>query len=428
VIIVLALTAAVGFYYAYQARAVRSEAMQHLQTIARMKAGQVSTWRLDRLQDGERLAGDQQVAALVSEWLADSRDEHAALLRDRLLNESLSEGYESLLLADVTGRVLWTPMGQDEVLAEEAIVGVETAAARAKPVLTDLHSSTDSHGVHADIVVPVMSRRPELHVMAVIVMRVSADDFLYPLVDSRPNERGTAETLLFAEGSDLPMLLSGPRTGAAALASARTRVTEADAVQIRRLLARHDVVDSIEYRGHEAIAVATPIVGSSWFLVAKIDRDEAFPPWSSAPFSLLLNAIGIGGIVAISAAAIWHRSDARNLAIMLQVESDRMRSDQRYAATLRSVGDAVVSTDDEGRIEYMNPVAERLTGYEREEALGRPLDDLLEFVEESTGESVVSPLRALAPGDAPRPGRLLLRTRDADLRAVALRTAPIRDD
>ena len=42
--------------------------------------------------------------------------------------------------------------------------------------------------------------------------------------------------------------------------------------------------------------------------------------------------------------------------------------------TLRSIGDAVITTDVEGRVTYMNAVAESLTGFTQPEATGRPLD------------------------------------------------------
>jgi two-component system cell cycle sensor histidine kinase/response regulator CckA len=56
-----------------------------------------------------------------------------------------------------------------------------------------------------------------------------------------------------------------------------------------------------------------------------------------------------------------------------QMESRLRESQQRLATTLRSIGDAVISTDTDGRITFMNPVAEYLTGWREHDARGRGL-------------------------------------------------------
>jgi PAS domain S-box-containing protein len=67
--------------------------------------------------------------------------------------------------------------------------------------------------------------------------------------------------------------------------------------------------------------------------------------------------------------------------------------------TLRSIGDAVVTTDVDGRITYLNAVAEALTGWTHADAMGRPLDAVFRIVNEKTRETVASPAaRALREG------------------------------
>src|SRR5947208_4266 len=67
--------------------------------------------------------------------------------------------------------------------------------------------------------------------------------------------------------------------------------------------------------------------------------------------------------------------------------------------TLASIGDAVISTDAEGRVTFMNGVAEGLTGWPQAEAVGRPLPDVFAVVNEWTRQPVDNPaLRALREG------------------------------
>lgn len=67
--------------------------------------------------------------------------------------------------------------------------------------------------------------------------------------------------------------------------------------------------------------------------------------------------------------------------------------------TLASIGDAVISTDADGRITLMNRVAESLTGWSQADAIGRPLPEVFQVVSERTRQPVENPaLRALSQG------------------------------
>ena len=78
------------------------------------------------------------------------------------------------------------------------------------------------------------------------------------------------------------------------------------------------------------------------------------------------------------------------------------RAQQRqevFGVTLRSIGDAVITTNNEARITYINGVAESLTGWSHEDALGQPLDRVFRIVNEASRQPVDNPaLRALRQG------------------------------
>jgi PAS domain S-box-containing protein len=70
-----------------------------------------------------------------------------------------------------------------------------------------------------------------------------------------------------------------------------------------------------------------------------------------------------------------------------------------FRVTLRSIGDAVITTNNDARITYINGVAESLTGWSHEEALGQPLDQVFRIINEVTLQPVENPaFRALREG------------------------------
>jgi PAS domain S-box-containing protein len=70
-----------------------------------------------------------------------------------------------------------------------------------------------------------------------------------------------------------------------------------------------------------------------------------------------------------------------------------------FRVTLRSIGDAVITTDTEGRITYLNEVAESITGWSHNDALGQPLERVFHIFNETTRQPVENPAtRALREG------------------------------
>jgi len=83
----------------------------------------------------------------------------------------------------------------------------------------------------------------------------------------------------------------------------------------------------------------------------------------------------MGVIVFALANAVTHAQDR---------ERELARQKERLRVTLASIGDAVVCTDGAGKVDFLNPVAETLTGWTLEEARGRPLPDIAPLVNEDT--------------------------------------------
>jgi len=104
-------------------------------------------------------------------------------------------------------------------------------------------------------------------------------------------------------------------------------------------------------------------------------------------------------------------------------------SEERLAVTLNSIGDAVIATDEEARVTLMNPLAERLTGWTRTEAIGRSADDIFNIINKETRQPAVIPVKeTLAHGTIQGlANHTVLIARDNSECDIADSCAPIRD-
>lgn len=147
-------------------------------------------------------------------------------------------------------------------------------------------------------------------------------------------------------------------------------------------------------------------------------------------------AVGVALIViafsTILAAAAWWT--ARSLdhmdLIRSHAEAQVRESAEEAQATLYGIGDGVIVTDAKGRLIHMNPAAEGLTGWTESEALGGPLEDVFQVVEEDTLEPVENPIRRVLQDGLPisLASHTMLLGRDGSRRALADSAAPVRND
>ncbi len=98
--------------------------------------------------------------------------------------------------------------------------------------------------------------------------------------------------------------------------------------------------------------------------------------------------------------------------------------------TLTSIGDAVIATDQNGHVTFLNPVAEALTGFSTEQALGRNILEIFPIFHETTMAPVNNPVaRVIAEGRAMGlANHTVLRRVDGVLTPIDDSAAPIRDD
>src|SRR5262245_11123453 len=116
----------------------------------------------------------------------------------------------------------------------------------------------------------------------------------------------------------------------------------------------------------------------------------------------------------------------------MSLQSDRRSSfsEEWWRVTLASIGDAVIATDAQGRVAFLNSVAESLTGWKQAEATGRPLHEVFVIVNEATRAKAENPVdRVLRTGNVTGlANSTVLISRDGRDLPIDDSAAPIRDE
>ena len=155
-----------------------------------------------------------------------------------------------------------------------------------------------------------------------------------------------------------------------------------------------DIADWGKYRGFHADG--RPYEGGDWAMARCLLAGETVEPEETRiqrfddSFGILL-----GGSAPIRDAAgslVGAVAIFADVTKLKETEEELRLGAERYLTTLKSIGDAVIATDAQGRINFLNPVAEQLTQWKLEEASGKALGEVFRIISENTRLEVESPV------------------------------------
>jgi PAS domain S-box-containing protein len=119
----------------------------------------------------------------------------------------------------------------------------------------------------------------------------------------------------------------------------------------------------------------------------------------------------------------------RDITERKRAEEELRQQREWYQVTLSSIGDAVITTDTQGKVTFLNPVAEMMTGWKTDEASGQPLEKVFSIINEETRQPAKNPVdkvlrEGIVVGLA---NHTALIARDGTERSIEDSAAPIRD-
>lgn len=146
--------------------------------------------------------------------------------------------------------------------------------------------------------------------------------------------------------------------------------------------------------------------------------------------SLAMGAAGLLLTIVMTILAAFLRNRQASLEQQVRERTEELReSEENLSITLRSIGDGVIATDTKERITRMNPVAEALTGWTVNAAMGQPFEEVFRIINTKTRKPAKNPIsKALKSGHiVDMANHTVLIARDGAERQIADSAAPIRD-
>jgi PAS domain S-box-containing protein len=427
VIAVLIITAGY-FYYRFETKDIHHDKYDDLQAVAELKAEQITRWFQERSGDAIALSESPFLIRAFSQWIKNRED--VGLKKDiekRLTLAKNNWGYENIFLASVKGDLLISLVPGDVKFDPATSEKIIQAIGKQEMRFTDFYFCPAHNRIHFDIIAPVIDEKKTP--IAVLIFRILPDEYLYPLIQSWPTTSETAETLIVRRDGNSVLFLNELRHRKNTALKLRIPLTEKNVPAVQAVLGYEGIFEGRDYRGVDVLSYVKHIPGTSWYMVAKVDKKEIF---SELYYRAgVITGVTLLLILLLVAGTSWfYYSRQRDIYKELFLSEKNLRETQEeFRTTLYSIGDAVITTDTKGSIRHMNPVAEWLTGWRETEAKGKPLEEAFQIINEETRNKVENPVqRVLREGAVVGlANHTLLVSKDGREIPIADSGSPIRD-
>lgn len=298
----------------------KDETFSNLRTVAAFKAHEIEGWLRSRMADAEELTTRTVLAELVRKMLQSGDRAAESRVAERLAVLTTVKGFDTALLLAPDGRVLMA-FGQGRAAAQRQSDMVAEAARTGRVVRSRLYLDGDQRA-RLDFASPLkLPATLGSQVVCVVLLQVDADTELFPMVARWPTRSTSADTLLAErEGNEVVFLHSRFQPGdAPAFRRFPLDLPDLPAAMFARDPQR-SVAEGRDFRGIPVLAAGTPIRGSDWQILVKIDRDEVVLPLVELSTALAVQAGAAVTVVSMLLLMLW-RSLRRSHVLDMQVQS-----------------------------------------------------------------------------------------------------------
>ena len=393
IFIILTILIIIASHYIYSEgkKRIKREKQGDLLAIAELKVEQIVDWKNERLRDAMVIQKDRFLTKAIYEYLKNPekkelKDEISFWMRG--FKETYR--YKSVILLNKMGEIVLYISDEEEKLGPDAKRVFDEALNTKRIQFSDLYRSKISNVIRFTIAVPLLLGDGEkTRVIAVFILRIDPYDFLYPFIQTWPVRSETAETIIIRREGDEILFLSELRHKKDSALILRQPLSDADYVTTMAINGIEGVVEGLDYRRVPVVAGIKKVPDTTWYLIAKMDIDEAFKPIEG--FLLNMTVITILVIISTGSAIgmVWRHQRSRYYKELYKEELKHRALLRHFEYLTRYANDVIILTDEDLNIVEANDRAVEFYGYSEDEMKWMNLKDLYPEEERASLNSFV---------------------------------------
>lgn len=365
-------------YFRYAAKNYNEQIGNQLSVIADMKVREIEQWRHERLTDAELFHNNIKFAIQVKQYIQNPNDSLVIKEIKNWMNIVYGTGaFNGVCLLDTlfNGKIK-IPENSKHSSSYISLKSSEILHT-GQIAFEDLYKDETVNKIFLKILVPIRDTFHASRITGYIEMHINPEDYLYPLINKWPTLSKTAETLILRREGNEVVFLNKLRFKPDAPLKLRVSMNSKFAIPaIKAAQGYEGIVDDIDYRSVHVISAIRTIHNSPWFMVARMDYEEAFQPLKNTLIVLLFIIILLLIGVSASFGFIWKQRNLRYYREKFEASKLLQESTERYNALIKSSIDGFWVVDANWKIIDVNEAYCLMTGYTKEKVLSMGIADL----------------------------------------------------
>jgi PAS domain S-box-containing protein len=361
----------IGFiYYFNQKKNILKEKQTELSSISYLKIRQISQWRDERIGDAKFLVENVLLVRNFSEYLESPAESHmkSDILQNlRLLTDNFD--YKEVMLLKKDGTLSLSYPIKDTINTEPVNSLVYDFKSIKRMLFADQIVS-DGKLLRIDLIVPLFkSGVTDTIVHGFLDLRIDPERTLYPIIQSLPSMDKSAAILLVKRDHDEIVCLNKPDVSSASQNSNKKLAEQA-------FQGITGATDAFDFEGNSVIAAMNKVPGTSWYVIAKVNRVEVLASLTSQ-IKLILIILFLIIITSGSFLAFLIRNQRVGYyREKYEDELNRLALIKHFDYILKYANDIILLVNSDLIIVEANDRAVEMYKYTREELIGKNIESI----------------------------------------------------
>lgn len=415
------------FYFKQQKEETKKEKYNELRAIAQLKSNQLAQWHQERLSEVNFFSCSLPYTQYAKNMI-EKKSKEETLFRNALARIMSDKRYENIYLLDEKGQLVFSVI-PDFIFEDTTTIAYSKKAFRTGTIIVrDFYFCNIHQDVHYQFIAPIADENKRI--IASLVFSVNPDNYLYPLIQQEPTPGKTAETVLVRQERDTVWYLNDLRHLPNAALQIGFSLNQTEKPAVRAVLGQTGFFEGPDYAGCMVIGDISRIPNSPWYLIVKVNTNEIYSELNKRAILVIIIDFLFLFFIGTSITSLYHYRQKNIYKELLANSSALYQSGKEFGAILYSIGDGVITTDNEGLVKHINHVAEKLTGWNDLEANGKNIDEVFRIINEETREKVGNPVeKVMREGTTVGlANHTLLVSREGPETPISDSGAPIKDD